>query len=79
MRKKLKHKIGRLFKTKSLTFVPAQLYDVIAVNKKDGTIVKIGAVSTIDQAVELKHEQFNANISYYLLTNDSILTELPMR
>jgi len=79
MRKKLKHKIGRLFKTKFLTDVPEQLYDVIAVNKKDGTIVKIGEVSTIDQAVELKHKQLKANYNYYLLTNDSILTELPMR
>ena len=31
MRKKLKHEIGRLFKTKFLTDYPAQLYDVIAV------------------------------------------------
>ena len=79
MRKKLKHEIGRLFKTKFLPDYPAQLYDVIAVNKKDGTIVKIGEVSTLKQAVEVKDKQFDPSFHYYLLTNDSILTELPTR
>lgn len=38
--KKLKHEIGRLFKTKFLTDYPAQLYDVIAVNKKTELLLK---------------------------------------
>ena len=79
MKKRLRNKIGGFFKTKFLTTVPVQLYDVIAVNKKDGTIVKIGTVSTIDEAVKLKQKKIKPGFSYYLLTDESILTELPTR
>jgi hypothetical protein len=79
MKKRLRNKIGGFFKTKILTTVPVQLYDVIAVNKKDGTIVKIGTVSTIDEAVNLKKENIKLGFSYYLLTDAPILTELPTR
>tara|TARA_R110000744_G_scaffold11687_1_gene35474 strand:+ start:1040 stop:1279 length:240 start_codon:yes stop_codon:yes gene_type:complete len=79
MKKRLQNKIGGFFKTKFLTIAPQQLYDVIAVNKKNGTIVKIGTVSTIDEAVRLTKENIKLGFSYYLLTDEPILTELPTR
>ena len=79
MRRKLKHQIGKLFKTKILTSALPAVYDVIEVNKNDGTIVKIGEVSTINEAVELKLQQYKPACTYYILEDKAILTELPTR
>ena len=80
MRKKLKHQIGRLFKTKILTSSSIDIiYDVIAVNNKIGTIFKIGVVSNIDEAIVLKQSVAKPGFTYYLLEDKAILTELPTR
>ena len=79
MKRKLKNRIGGFFKTKFLTSSSPQLYDVVSINKKDGTILKIGSVSSEQQAIELKQTHLQTGFTYYLLTDDSILTELPSR
>ena len=77
MRKKVKNRLGGFFKTKILTPSFIRLYDVVEINKKNGTINKIGSVSDEQQAIKLKQKYFRTGYTYYILTNDSILTELP--
>ena len=79
MRKRIHNKIGGLFKNKSLTTNFSTVYDVIAVNKADGTIVKIGEAKNINEAKTLKHTHKLSGFLYYILEDKSILTEIPER
>ena len=55
------------------------MYDVIAVNKADGTIVKIGEAKNINEAKTLKQTHKLSGFLYYILEDKSILTEIPER
>lgn len=79
MKKRLHNRIGGFFRNKSLTTDFSTVYDVIAVNKNDGTIVKIGNATNMDEAKLLKQKHRIKDFSYYMLEDKSILTEIPER
>jgi hypothetical protein len=79
MKKRLRNRMGGFFKNKSLTVESSEVYDVIAVNKKDGTILKIGVARNLEEAIVARKSQELTGFSFYILENKSILMELPER
>tara|TARA_Y100001951_G_C11205075_1_gene219457 strand:- start:43 stop:282 length:240 start_codon:yes stop_codon:yes gene_type:complete len=79
MKKRFRNRLGGFLKNKSLTTDFTTVYDVIAVNKNDGTIVKIGVAKNINEAKSLKQTHKLVGFSYYILEDKSILTEIPER
>ena len=79
MKKRLRNRLGGFFKNKSLTTDFHKVYDVIAVNKNDGTIVKLGTAKNITEAKTLKQNHKLSGFSYDILEDKSMLTEIPER
>ena len=76
MKKRFSRRIGGFIRAKALTSHTESLYDVIAVNEKTGEIKRLGKVSTADQAKEVATREVFNGFKFYLLENNTVLTEL---
>jgi len=76
MRKRFHKGLGGFLRSKSLTSPVAELYDVIAVNKKTGEIKLIDKASTVDEAKRLVKSIEMGGFKFYFLENNTALIEL---
>ena len=76
MRKRFHRNPGRLIRPKPLTTEEPNLYDVVAINKATGDIHAVGQVTSIEEAKNLKVENGFPGCKYYILENNSVLTEI---
>ena len=76
MRKRFHRKPGKLLRPKPLTTEESILYDVVAINKATGDIYSVGQVTSIEEAKDLKVENGFPGCKYYILENNSVLTEI---
>lgn len=76
MRKRSHRKPRGLIRPKPLTTEEASLYDVVAINKATGDIHSVGQVTSIDEVKNLKMENAFPGCKYYILENNSVLTEI---
>ena len=76
MKKRFHSRHGGFIRAKALTTEPKVLYDVIAVNNKTGEIRTIDKVATVDEAKQISKEKRMDGFKFYLLENNTVLTEL---
>tara|TARA_Y100000310_G_scaffold341508_1_gene440870 strand:- start:2806 stop:3039 length:234 start_codon:yes stop_codon:yes gene_type:complete len=76
MRKRFHKGSGGFVRAKSLTSPVAELYDVIAVNKKTGEIRPLDKAPTIEAAKELVKSVDMDGFKFYFLENNTVLIEL---
>ena len=76
MKKRFHSRHGGFIRSKALTTEPKVLYDVIAVNNKTGEIRTIDKVATVDEAKQISKEKRTDGFKFYLLENNTVLTEL---
>ena len=76
MRKRFHKRAGGFIRSKGLTRPPKILYDVIAVNGKTGEIRVVGKVESVEEAKQVISNKVIAGFKFYLLENNTVLTEL---
>ena len=76
MRRRFHKRMGGFIRPKALTTTEDVLYDVIAVNNKTGEIKVIAKVHNRDEAKQFTKGKVMDGFKFYLLENNTVLTEL---